>query len=90
MPDWNIASIPVTPVILWENQSVCKYLLGMSPTRPGKKEARVILDEDTVRLLKKLAGVTERSMSSLIQESIDQYLESDNVRELIQRYNLED
>jgi predicted transcriptional regulator len=62
----------------------------MSPTRPGKKEARVILDEDTVRLLKKLAGVTERSMSSLIQESIDQYLESDNVRELIQRYNLED
>lgn len=62
----------------------------MSPTRPGKKEVRVILNEDTVRLLKKLAGVTERSMSSLVQESTDQYLESDNVRELIQRHNLED
>jgi Ribbon-helix-helix protein, copG family len=65
-------------------------LLRMSPTRPGKKEVRVILDEETVRLLKKLAGVTERSMSSLVQESVDQYLESDNTRELIQRYNLED
>jgi predicted transcriptional regulator len=62
----------------------------MSPTRPGKKEVRVILDEDTVRLLKKLAGVTERSMSSLVQESIDQYLESDSTRELIERYNLEE
>jgi len=65
-------------------------LLRMSPTRPGKKEVRVILDDETVRLLKKLAGVTERSMSSLVQESVDQYLESDNARELIQRYNLED
>ena len=65
-------------------------LLRMSPTRPGKKEVRVILDDETVRLLKKLAGVTERSMSSLVQESVDQYLESDNARELIERYNLED
>jgi predicted transcriptional regulator len=62
----------------------------MSPTRPGKKEVRVILDEETVRLLKKLAGVTERSMSSLVQESVDQYLESDSARELIERYNLEE
>lgn len=43
-----------------------------------------------MRLLKKLAGVTERSMSSLVQESIDQYLESDSTRELIRRYNLEE
>jgi Ribbon-helix-helix protein, copG family len=65
-------------------------LLRMSPTRPGKKEVRVILDEETVRLLKKLAGVTERSMSSLVQESVDQYLESDNTKELIERHNLEE
>jgi predicted transcriptional regulator len=62
----------------------------MSPTRSGKKEIRVILDDETVRLLKKLAGVTERSMSSLVKESVDQYLESDKARELIQRHNLED
>lgn len=62
----------------------------MSPTRPGKKEVRVILDEESVRLLKKLAGVLERSMSSLVQESVDRYLDDEQTRELIDRHRLEE
>ncbi|NJO41814.1 MAG: hypothetical protein HC769_33615 [Cyanobacteria bacterium CRU_2_1] len=62
----------------------------MSPTAKDKQEVRAIVDKEVYRLLKALAGIKQASLNRVLNEAIDQYLESDNVRELIQRYNLEE
>jgi hypothetical protein len=62
----------------------------MSPTSKDKQEMRVIIDKDTYRLLKKLAGVRELSMSRLAQEAFDRYLEDEDTKELIDRHRLEE
>ena len=49
-----------------------------------------LIDKDTYRLLKKLAGVRELSMSRLAQEAFDRYLEEDDIQDLIDRHHLED
>ena len=64
--------------------------MKMSPTSKDKQEMRVIIDKDTYRLLKKLAGVRELSMSKLAQEAFDRYLEDEDTKELIDRHRLED
>jgi hypothetical protein len=61
----------------------------MSPTSKDKQEMRVIIDKETYRLLKKLAGVRELSMSRLAEEAFDRYLEEEDIKELIDRHKLE-
>jgi len=62
----------------------------MSPTAKDKQEVRAIVDKEVYRLLKALAGVKQSSLNKVLNEAIDQYLESDSTRELIERHNLED
>ncbi len=54
-----------------------------------KQEMRVIIVKDTYRLLKKLAGIREISLSKLAQEAFDRYLEEDDTKEPIDRHKLE-
>jgi RNA:NAD 2'-phosphotransferase (TPT1/KptA family) len=62
----------------------------MPPTPKDKQEIRVTIDKETYRLLKKLAGVKESSMNRLMNEALDRFLESNDTKEVIQRYHLED
>lgn len=59
------------------------------PNRPGKKDIRVVLSEEDITLLKRLSGITERSMSSLLQEAVTDFLSKETIQELIERYNLD-
>jgi predicted transcriptional regulator len=61
----------------------------MSPTHKDKQEMRVIIDKETYRLLKKLAGVRELSMSRMAEEAFDRYLEDEDIKELIDRHKLD-
>jgi len=62
----------------------------MNARRADQKQLKITVSEDVYRLLKRLAGVKEASMNRVVGEAIDLYLESDQARELIERYNLED
>lgn len=59
------------------------------PNRPGKKDVRVVLNEEDIKLLKRLSGITERSMSNLLQEAVTNFLSREDIQELIDRYNLD-
>ncbi len=59
------------------------------PTRKGKREVRVVLNEEAVRLLKGIAGVTERSVSNLIQEAVDKLLSEEGIQNLIEHHKLD-
>lgn len=62
----------------------------MNARKVDQKQLKITVSEDVYRLLKRLAGVKESSMNKVVGEAIDVYLESDQTRELIDRYNLED
>jgi len=62
----------------------------MSPTGKGKQDIRVSMDKDTYRLVKRLAGVSETSMNSMINQAIERFLESDDIQAVIKRHRLED
>ena len=62
----------------------------MNARKADQKQLKITVSEDVHSLLKRLAGVKETSMNKVVGEAIDFYLESDPVRELIERHNLED
>jgi len=62
----------------------------MSPTGKGKQDIRVSMDKDTYRLVKRLAGVSETSMNSMINQAIERFLESDDIQSVIKRHRLEE
>jgi len=62
----------------------------MSPTSKDKQEMRIIIGKDTYRLLKKLAGIREISLSRLAEGAFERYLEDEDTKELIERHRLED
>ena len=72
------------------NGEVLSRPLLMSPTAKDKQEVRAIVDKEVYRLLKALAGVKQGSLNKVLNQAIDQYLESDSTRELIEGHNLED
>ena len=61
----------------------------MSPTSKGKKDLRVVLNAETVTLLRRLAGVTERSASALVEEALQDYFAKEQIQQVIDLYNLE-
>lgn len=61
----------------------------MSPNPVGKANLRITIDQADITLLRRLAGVTERSISSLISEAIQDYFSREDVQRLIELYNLE-
>jgi len=62
----------------------------MSPTGKGKQDIRVSMDKDTYRLVKRLAGVSETSMNSMINQAIERFLEGDDIQAVIKRHRLEE
>jgi multidrug efflux pump subunit AcrB len=59
--------------------------------RKRKPEIRVFVEEDLDRLLKTLAGIKDTSLSGLINEAIEFYINHNaDVQRLIERFNLED
>ncbi len=56
-----------------------------------KPEIRVFVEEDLDRLLKALAGIRDTSLSGLVNEAIEFYINHNaDVQNLIERFNLED
>lgn len=56
-----------------------------------KPEIRVFVEEDLDRLLKALAGIKDTSLSGLVNEAIEFYINHNaDVQSLIKRFNLED
>lgn len=61
----------------------------MSPTSKGKRDLRIVLNAETVTLLRRISGVTERSVSSLVEESLQDFFAKEEIQSLIELYNLE-
>lgn len=60
-------------------------------TKKRKPEIRVFVEADLDRLLKALAGIKDTSLSGLVNEAIEFYLNHNTeVQNLIDRFNLED
>ncbi len=59
------------------------------PTRKGKKDLRVVVDEGTLRLLRGLAGVKQQSLSSLAQQAIEEFLAKEENQALIEYHRLD-
>ena len=62
----------------------------MSPKRDDQQQVRTVISKDTYQLLKALAGLKGVSLNAVLNEAIDYWLESDSIREMIQRHNLEE
>ncbi|GAB4227162.1 MAG: hypothetical protein Kow00121_55740 [Elainellaceae cyanobacterium] len=60
----------------------------MAARRADQKQIKITVDAEVYSLLKRLAGIKESSMNKVIGESIDRYLESEDIQELIDRHSL--
>ena len=61
----------------------------MSPNPVGKSNLRITIDTADITLLRRLSGVTERSISSLVSEALQNYFSREDIQRLIELYNLE-
>ena len=52
-------------------------------------EVRVYLDPETNVLVKALAALMNVSVSEFFNEALEEYLQTDRIRELIDRHNLD-
>jgi predicted HicB family RNase H-like nuclease len=62
----------------------------MSPTGKNKRDFRLSLDKELYQLVKRIAAVSDVSMNAFINRAIENYVETDEIQEVVQRYNLED
>jgi len=63
----------------------------MAAAKKRKPEIRVFVEEDLDRLLKALAGIKDTSLSGLVNEAIEFYInQNPDIQKLIVRFNLED
>lgn len=59
--------------------------------RKRKPEIRVFVEEDVDRLLKALSGIKDTSLSGLVNEAIEFYINHNpEIQNLIERFNLEE
>jgi|GEM_PF-4325689 DNA-binding protein Fis len=61
----------------------------MSPNPVGKSNLRITIDTADITLLRRLSGVTERSISSLVSDALQDYFAREDIQQLIDLYNLE-
>ena len=65
--------------------------MSVVDTKKRKPEIRVFVEEDLDRLLKALAGIKDTSLSGLVNDAIEFYINyNPDVQNLIERFNLED
>ena len=62
----------------------------MSPTGKGKHDIKISMDIELYKLIKKIAGVSDTSMNALINRAVERYVETDEIRAIIDRHRLED
>lgn len=62
----------------------------MSPTGKGKHDIKISMDIELYKLIKRIAGVSDTSMNALINRAVEQYVETEEIRAIIDRYRLED
>ena len=60
----------------------------MSPTGKGKHDIKISMDIELYQLIKKIAGVSDTSMNALINRAVEQYVETDEIRAVIDRYRI--
>lgn len=61
----------------------------MSPLKPDKTQIRASIDKSVYDLLKGLAGIKKMSLSEIVAQALDRYLEDEDNKELIQYHRLE-
>ncbi|MBW4465537.1 MAG: hypothetical protein KME07_08860 [Pegethrix bostrychoides GSE-TBD4-15B] len=65
--------------------------MSIVATKKRKPEIRVFVEEDLDRLLKALSGIKDTSLSGLVNEAIEFYINHNTeIQNLIERFNLED
>ena len=65
--------------------------MSIVATKKRKPEIRVFVEEDLDRLLKALSGIKDTSLSGLVNEAIEFYINHNTeIQSLIERFNLED
>lgn len=62
----------------------------MSPKRDDQQQLRANVSKDVYSVLKRLAGVRETTLSQVVSEAIDRYLESEDIKQEIQYHKLDD
>ena len=62
----------------------------MAPKRDDQQQLRSTVNKDVYAVLKRLAGVRGVTLSQVLSEAIDRYLESEDIKEEIQYHKLED
>jgi hypothetical protein len=59
------------------------------PAKPKRDEIRVNVQPEIVRLLKTLAGIKDTSVNALVTMAIERFLEDEDIKDLIDRFNLD-
>ncbi|MFM7427737.1 MAG: hypothetical protein ACKO7W_22510 [Elainella sp.] len=62
----------------------------MNPRKADQKEIRITVSQEVYSLLKRIAGIKESSMNKVVVSAVERFLEDDDTKELIERYNLEE
>ncbi len=60
----------------------------MSPKRDDQQQIRANISKSAYSVLKRLAGIKDTTLSDVVSEAIDQYLESEAIKELIEYHKL--
>jgi hypothetical protein len=62
----------------------------MAPKRDDQQQFRSTVAKDVYSVLKRLAGVRGVTLSQVVSEAIDRYLESEDIKQEIQYHKLDD
>jgi hypothetical protein len=74
---------------LWENHTSFQPPLTEVPKRDDQQQLRSTVDKDVYNVLKRLAGVRGATLSQVVSEAIDRYLESEDIKQEIQYHKLD-
>lgn len=74
---------------LWENHTSFQPPLIEVPKRDDQQQLRSTVDKDVYNVLKRLAGVRGATLSQVVSEAIDRYLESEDIKQEIQYHKLD-
>nr|RNJ66208.1 MAG: hypothetical protein EDM05_26985 [Leptolyngbya sp. IPPAS B-1204] len=59
------------------------------PKRDDQQQLRSTVNKDVYNVLKRLAGVRGVTLSQVVSEAVDRYLESEDIREEIEYHKLD-
>jgi hypothetical protein len=62
----------------------------MAPTRGNKTDLRVTIDKDLLKLIRAFAGLSQRSVSSITQQALEEFLAKKENQALIDYHKLDE